>query len=99
MVKKDFKLMGEKVTPSWNVNILARAFKEKELKSIWDAYKNARLTAGSAAKEPTELQKEIAAYARKTKWKRVAIAEKFKVKVHVVHSAIQKVAIYSYLND
>lgn len=96
---KEFKIAGEKVSPAWNVEILARSLSEKELKSLWETYKNARLTSGTANTPPTDRQKEIAAYAKKTKHKNGVIAVKFKIKDFQVRSAIQKVAVYAYIND
>lgn len=95
---KEYKIAGEKVGSAFQTAILLRAFNEKELKSIWEAYKAARLTSGGAAKEPTDLQKKIAAYAKKTKLKYVVIAKEFNVTSNMVGNSIRKVAVYAYLN-
>lgn len=98
MTTKDFYIGKEKVPSHWGMAVMTRAFDEKALKGLWETYKNARLTAGGAYKEPTELQKKIAAYAKKTRHKHTAIAAEFKVKYHVVKAALEKVAVWEYLN-
>jgi len=99
MATKDQYIGKEKVPSHWHINVIRRAFPdEKALRSVWEAYKNARLTAGGAYKEPTDLQKKIAKFSQESHWRHSAIAEKFGVKYHVVKAAIQKVAVWEYLN-
>lgn len=97
-IYKRLKIGDELVTPKWDVTILARSMKEAELKALWEIYQGNRLRNGFG-KPATKLQIEIAAYAKKTKYRISVVAEKFKIKSHIAYTALKKVALQEYLNS
>lgn len=99
MTKKDIYIGKEKISSGLQTSIVARIFKDnpKGFKEFWESYKDARFR-GGASKEPTELQIKIAAYTKSSKENNRIVADKFKVKYHAVTAAIQKVAVWEYLN-
>lgn len=96
-MKKAVMIGGEKMSLTLQSHILVRAFKESEMKSIWEAYKNARIRAVYGNKPPTEEQIKMAQM-RKSGVSMGEIARKFSVKWDRVHTAVKKVAVYEYLN-
>lgn len=89
--------IGEVTIPTaLNTQILSRAFKDKELLSIWEAYEAAKYRTGRIG-PPTDLQVKVAT-ARQEGYSTSEIMSKFKVKNHQVYSATTRVAIYNFLN-
>ena len=96
MAKPSIRIGEELLPGALNMTVLARAYKEKDLKTIWETYKNARLNQRTPM-EPTEAQIKYAKIAKQMGNMQKA-ARDLKVEYHVVHYAVRRVAIWEYLN-
>jgi hypothetical protein len=89
--------VGEQILPQhMQAAIIVRFMKTNELKSFWDSYKDARMRQKSI-QPPTEQQYKLARLRKKMTNKNVATQEN--VKVFEVLRAVNKVAIWEYLNS
>lgn len=79
----------------FQAKIMARAFKEKELISIFDSYTNAKLRLGRMG-PPTDLQYKLAE-ARKAGKTTNEVASSFKVRKDQVYGAVGRVSSWEYL--
>lgn len=96
-MKRENIYVGEtKLPDSLQVNIIARFMKNSELKQFWDSYVQARTT-DKTVRAPTEIQYKYAKLRKRMTTKEVAVQEN--VEVFKVIKAIQKVAIWEYLNS
>ncbi len=78
--------------------ILARFLKEKDLKSLYDSYTEAKKTMSRVAGPPTELQVKMAKM-KKTGKTSKEVAKFFSVTNNKVNSAVSRVAVWAYLNS
>lgn len=77
--------------------ILARFMKEKELKSLWDAYNAAKLKLDRNSGPPTDLQVKMAKMRKAGKRTR-EVSLVFGVSYATVQNAINRVSVWDYLN-
>lgn len=97
MSKRIFKIGNTRVAGYWSFAVLSRAFKEQELKSLWESYANARHRVGHFS-EPTDKQRAIVAYMKKYGTSRRETADHFKIPYFQVSSAMQRVAVWEYFD-
>lgn len=89
--------VGEtKLPDALQTGIVARFMSASALKVFWEQYSESRLRS-KTVQPPTELQYELAEARKKMSTKEVAVLKK--VDAYKVLVAIQKVAIYEYLNS
>lgn len=91
--------VGSVILPgALNTNILMRAFKEKELLSIWGLYERAKKTS-RASLPPSEMQVKLAEeYLKGTSVKDIAKKYHLKNDGVEVYYAIRRVAMYEFMN-
>lgn len=78
--------------------ILRRTMSDKELLDLLERYREVCQTE-RGAQEPSELQFTIAKDVKKTGIKPLKASVKYKVTVSQVSSAVQRVAVWEYLNE
>lgn len=94
MSKRTIYAESEKLPATLQTAILARFLNEKEIKSLWESYKNSRYRHMQMG-PPTPLQYKISKLRQEGKKIR-EIANILKVKDVAVYSAMKRVAMYEY---
>lgn len=81
---------------AFSTQILMRAFKESEMKSLYESYRNSKKTSGRR-EPPSDLQFKIAKDIRSGKSTK-EVSSKLHVRLDQVYGAVNRVAVWEFYN-
>jgi transcriptional regulator with GAF, ATPase, and Fis domain len=98
MARKNIYLGEDKLPYQISVAILMRAFKESEMKSIWESYKEARIKS-RAMTEPSEAQFKIAKTFKEHGGDLRSSAKALRITPAEVSYAVKRVAVWEFVKE